>query len=296
MKRIYLGDQNHLIVRAHHFILKQEVQFFGTARAILCRVLAQPEVAHTVAAAPKNQTTRHPGANCRIVICSIFSDSIRMQFDVASMLQWLSQYAYEPWIVYTAIIVLMTASSFGLPIPEEITLVSVGLLAYLAKNPEKFPPPYPGAEPVTVEALMLVTFFAVFLSDFLVFCIGKFGGKRLKQSTRWKRFFRSRAFRKAEVYAKHYGPIMSGVFRFTPGLRFPGHLICGMMGVKAWQFTLVDGTAALLSVPTQVWFVATYGEEILGAFKQFKIAILSVLAVALLVYFARRFFLRRAAD
>ena len=216
-----------------------------------------------------------------------------MQFDVASMLQWFSQYAYEPWIVYAAIITLMTASSFGLPIPEEVTLVSVGLLAYLAKNPGKFPPPYPGATPVTVEALMVVTFLSVFLSDFFVFLIGKFGGKKLKQKERWKKFFRSRAFRKAEVWAKHYGPIMSGVFRFTPGLRFPGHLICGMMGVKIWQFILVDGLAALLSVPTQVWLVAHYGEEILRVFKQFKIAILCLLAIALIAYFARRYFLAK---
>src|SRR5690606_11517690 len=137
--------------------------------------------------------------------------------------------------------------------PEEVTLVSVGLLAYLAKNPDKFPPPEPGATPASVYGLVVVAFLAVFLSDALVYLIGKRGGTRLKKNPRWKKFFRSRAFRKAEVWAKHYGAIMSGVFRFTPGLRFPGYMICGMMGLPFWKFMLVDGTAALLSVPTQVW-------------------------------------------
>jgi membrane protein DedA with SNARE-associated domain len=216
-----------------------------------------------------------------------------MNFDVATLLQWFSAYAYEPWLVYLAVVFLLTASSFGLPIPEEVTLISVGLLAYLASHPEKFPPPEPGAQPVSVYGLMLVCFLSVFLSDALVFFIGKYGGNKLKKRPSWKKFFRSRAFRKAEVWTKHYGAIMSGVFRFTPGLRFPGHMICGMMGLPFWKFTLVDGTAALLSVPTQVWFVANYGEEILGVIKQFKLTVLSILAIGLVVYFARRFYLAR---
>lgn len=216
-----------------------------------------------------------------------------MDMDVNSLLQWFSAYAYEPWVVYGAVLFLLSASSFGLPIPEEVTLVSAGLLAYLATQPEKFPPPYPGATPVNTYVLMVVCFVAVFASDALVFFIGKYGGSNLKKRPRWKKFFRSRAFRKAEVWTKHYGAIMSGVFRFTPGLRFPGHMICGMMGLPFWKFTLVDGTAALLSVPTQIWVVATYGEEILSVIKQFKIVLFSAIGLGLMVYFIRRYFLAK---
>ena len=45
-------------------------------------------------------------------------------------------YAHQPHYVYAAIIVLMLASSFGLPFPEEVTLLSAGLLAYIGSNPE----------------------------------------------------------------------------------------------------------------------------------------------------------------
>jgi len=216
-----------------------------------------------------------------------------MSFDVTSLLQWFSAYAYEPWIVYAAVVALFTASSFGLPVPEEVTLVSLGLLAYTASNPDKFPPPYPGAEPVGVNSLMLVSLASVLLSDFLVFLIGKMGGKRLKKSGRWRKFFRSRAFCKAELWTKRYGAVMAGIFRFTPGLRFPGHMICGMMGLATWKFLLVDGIAALVSVPTQIWLVATYGEEILGLFKQFKIYLFVAIGIGLVIYGARRLFLAR---
>ncbi|MCO5144273.1 MAG: VTT domain-containing protein [Oligoflexia bacterium] len=219
-----------------------------------------------------------------------------MSLDLATLLEWFSTYAYEPWLVYGMIILLLTASSFGLPVPEEVTLVSVGLLAYLAKNPDRFPPPYPGAEPVSLKGLMFIAFMSVVLSDFLVFLIGKYGGKKLKKKKKWAKFFRSKAFRKAEVWVKRYGYLMSGVFRFTPGLRFPGHMICGMMGVPIWAFLAVDGMAALLSVPTQIWLVAQYGEEILAFMKQFKIALFIVIIISLAIFFIRRHFLSKAEN
>jgi membrane protein DedA with SNARE-associated domain len=73
----------------------------------------------------------------------------------------------------------MLASSFGFPVPEELVLISSGLVAYLGKNPEQFPPPYPGAQPVEMWTLMGVCFLAVFFSDFLVYSIGKYLGKYL---------------------------------------------------------------------------------------------------------------------
>jgi membrane protein DedA with SNARE-associated domain len=202
---------------------------------------------------------------------------IQMGFDQGELLAWFSAYAYQPFWVYGAIIVLMTASSFGLPVPEEVTLVSVGMLAFLASRPDRFPPPFEGAEPVSLHALLWVTFLAVFLSDFLVFFIGRVWGQRIRKSPRFHRYVNSEALLKIEKYMAKYGALMSGVFRFTPGLRFPGHLMCGALGVSVWKFCLVDGLAALVSVPTQVWLVATYGEYILDHFKQFKVVLFAAL-------------------
>ena len=81
---------------------------------------------------------------------------------------------------------------------------------------------------------------------------------------------------------------MAGVFRFTPVLRFPGHMACGMLGVSHLKFWLSDGVAALLTVPTQVLLVAYYGEEILTYFKQFKIVIVAILVLAAISFFVFR--------
>ena len=40
--------------------------------------------------------------------------------------EFFSQYAYSPMLVYSAICLFMILSAFGLPIPEEIVLISAG--------------------------------------------------------------------------------------------------------------------------------------------------------------------------
>lgn len=206
----------------------------------------------------------------------------------ASFLEWFSAYAYQPHLVYAAVIFMMFASSFGLPIPEEATLVSVGLLAFLATQTDTYPPPYPGAQPINVYTLAAVCFVAVFLSDLVVYSIGRFGGVRVKNSRRLNRFLPPGAMLKAEMWVKKHGALMAGVFRFTPGLRFPGHMTCGMLGLPLWKFSLVDGIAALISVPTQILLIAYYGEVILYYLKRFREAVFLLLFLAVAFYLFKR--------
>ena len=65
-----------------------------------------------------------------------------------------------------------------------------------------------------------------------------------------------------------------------------------MSQLPAWKFLMMDGLAAMISVPTQILLIYHYGEEILGVFKQFKIAILIIAAVAGVIWLARYIWLR----
>jgi membrane protein DedA with SNARE-associated domain len=209
-------------------------------------------------------------------------------FDQASLIAFFSQYAYQPEIVYLFVVLVMLASSFGFPLPEEITLVSSGLVAYLAQNPAQFPPPYPGAQPVEVNTLMLVAFFAVFGSDLLVYLIGRFFGNKLMKSKFMLKHIEGKTFKMIDNWFKKYGSWCCGIFRFTPGIRFTGHLMCGILKVPLYTFVFVDGLAALVSVPTQIYFVATYGEVMLEKMQEFKIIIIIVLATLGVIWFVRK--------
>lgn len=215
-----------------------------------------------------------------------------MGFSEAELLNWFTQYAYQAWLIYLGIFLLMLASGFGLPIPEEVTLISAGLVCYVASRPDLYPPPYVGATPVNPYVTAGVAFFSVVFADGLVFFLGKFFGGKLLRASFMARY-RDR-FDKVGEWTKRYGMWAAGSFRFTPGLRFPGHFACGMMGMKVSKFLLVDGFAAAISVPTQVLLVAFYGEHILIYFKQFKLVLLSLLGLVLFYYLARWLLKKRA--
>ncbi|MCB0371100.1 MAG: DedA family protein, partial [Bdellovibrionales bacterium] len=87
--------------------------------------------------------------------------------------QWFAQFAFEPNKVYIGICVMMLASALGLPLPEEVTLVSAGFLAFMGSRPDLFPPPYPGAPVVNANEAAMISFFAVFCSDFLIYFVGR---------------------------------------------------------------------------------------------------------------------------
>tara|TARA_R110000868_G_scaffold351700_1_gene612953 strand:+ start:3138 stop:3794 length:657 start_codon:yes stop_codon:yes gene_type:complete len=211
------------------------------------------------------------------------------------ILGFFAQYAYEPLTVYGIIVVLMVLSSFGLPVPEEVTLLSAGLVAHMAAHPGEYPPPFEGAHGVQTLNVAIVAFMAVFLSDFLVFSLGKYFGPKIFASKFMKRLS-PEAKDKIFKWTRKYGAFAGGIFRFTPGLRFPGHLACGMLGTKTWKFVTVDGIAALISVPTQVYLISYYGREILSTVREFKIWFFSALAIFIVIWAVKKLWTKRRAN
>lgn len=198
-------------------------------------------------------------------------------------------YAYQPLMVYGSVVVLMLASSFGLPLPEEITLVSSGFLAYIGRHPELYPPPFVGAPVVNVHILAAVAFCAVLGSDTMVYTLGRLYGSRVLDSRLVKRFIHDEHRNRINVLTAKYGLWAVALFRFMPGVRFPGHIACGALGISAAKFLLVDAIAALVSVPTQIYLVAFYGKQILTVLDEVKIVIGILLVVFLVYYFGRKY-------
>ncbi len=190
----------------------------------------------------------------------------------------------------------MFLSSFGLPFPEEITLVSTGIVAYMGTRPDLYPPPFPGAEAVNLYVAAGVATISVFLSDYLVFFLGRHFGYRIQNH----RLMQNQMSRMDKVldWTSRYGMWAAAVFRFTPGLRFPGHFTCGLLKVKPIHFMAIDGTAVLISVPTQVILVGLYGQTILEYIKIGKLYLIVALAGFLLFligrWIVRKFFQRKA--
>jgi len=207
--------------------------------------------------------------------------------------QTFGNLATMPWAVYGAICAFMIMSAFGLPLPEEVILVSAGFVGHMALFP---PIPHPeGASVVNVHVLAAVAFFAVMGSDYLIYFLGKRFGPKLFESKWFGRMVSVDRLTKVRGWMQKYGYWPVIVFRFTPGVRFPGHLMCGAMGLSPWKFLAVDALAAGVSVPTQIYFVSYYGKEILHYFRTAKIYLVSALAIGLIIFLFLKWKERRQA-
>lgn len=196
--------------------------------------------------------------------------------------EWFVHFAYQPNLVYLLVIVLMFASSFGLPLPEEVTIISASLTAYMATHPNKYPPPEPGADGVNPYTLAIICVLAVFVSDYVIYWIGSYFGDKLLKHPRYGKHLEGKSFKRVQRWIHDYGTLAPCIFRFTPGLRFPGHMMCGAIGLPRWKFVIVVGIAAAITVPTQVILIALYGEVILDFLGQLKIGVLGFASIAAL--------------
>ena len=221
-----------------------------------------------------------------------------------TLIDMLYQFAHQPYLVYGLVFAFMYASSFGFPVPEEVVLLTLGFLAHMAMNPEMYPPTAstvsggvggnaallaPAAatlsNSVNVHIAAWLAFVAVVSSDFLVYGIGRTVGEKVLKHKWVAKVMTPERQEKVYAWTNRFGPWAAGVFRFTPGVRFPGHLSCGILKVPAKKFLAVDCFAALISVPTQVYLVAFYGKEIIDLIKKYQIWVLGALGVFLLWHF-----------
>lgn len=206
--------------------------------------------------------------------------------------QWFMNYTYDPTTIYIGVAAFMILTCMGLPLPEEIAIISLGLSVHIGRNPDLYPPPEGAGQPVTLAMAMLVAWGSVIIGDAIIFSTGRYVGQH-PGSARWiQKFVHPERFDRVSSWMKRYGFWTAGIFRFLPGLRLPGHFSCGMLGVAPSRFILVDGLAATLSIPTQIYLIANYGDSILAALKKGKhfvaLGILALLISAIVFLLIKR--------
>ncbi|MBL9215534.1 MAG: DedA family protein [Opitutaceae bacterium] len=150
----------------------------------------------------------------------------------------LKYFQHSPLSLWGPFFVLVLCG-LGLPIPEDIVLVTAGALG---QNE--------GRSWIEVSALM---YAGVMIGDSTIFMAGRFLGGKLRGARWFQRFFSAKKQAKVEDLFDRYHSMVLFVGRFLPGLRAPIFFTAGSTRVRFWKFFLLDGLAALLSVPFFVW-------------------------------------------
>jgi membrane protein DedA with SNARE-associated domain len=148
---------------------------------------------------------------------------------------------------YLAVFLVLLICGMGVPIPEDITLVAGGVISGLGYS--------------DVHIMFGVGMAGVLLGDLIMFMIGRHYGESALR-WRWVAMLVTPA-RRELVQRKfdRYGNRLLFIARFLPGLRSPIFIIAGWSRrVSLLQFLLLDGAAALISVPFWV-YLGYYGAD-----------------------------------
>ncbi len=184
---------------------------------------------------------------------------------------------------YAAVFSCLILCGLGVPVPEDITLVSGGVISGLGlSNP---------------HIMLVVGMAGVLVGDSTMFLGGRFFGYRVQRLKFFRRIVSPQRFSQIQKKFKKHGLGLLFVARFLPGLRSPIYLVAGMSHrISYITFIIMDGLAALISVP--VWIYMGYFfadnldvlmEYVHDVQKAIFLALGVLLAVILVIYFKRKF-------
>ena len=172
---------------------------------------------------------------------------------------------------YALILGILLFCGLGLPIPEDITLISAGILA--------------GQKKISLVGAHIVCFIGVLMGDTILFMVGQRYGRRVFKWPVFRKIFTEDRVLKSQARIKKHAKKICFSARFMPGLRAPIFLISGIMHVPFRTFILQDGLAALISVPVWIYVGFIFGENfdaILRLAKKVNKGIILVLIIMLI--------------
>jgi membrane protein DedA with SNARE-associated domain len=189
----------------------------------------------------------------------------------------------SPATVYYSVAGILLLCGLGLPIPEDLSLISAGALAYEGV--------------INVNTAFGVCLAAVLGGDSLAFLLGRFFGPRVLRSRLFRSFFTPKKQLRVRAYFRKYGSKVIFVGRFLPGLRFTIYFSAGILKVRPAIFFIYDSLAAILSVPLLVyaaWFFGNRIEQVALWAHRSEYGILVIVAVAVALVFVKGYRRRKA--
>jgi membrane protein DedA with SNARE-associated domain len=172
---------------------------------------------------------------------------------------------------YGLLLGLLVASGFGLPINEDILLLTAAALT-LRNVMEPLP-------------LIAVAWVGVVTADALIFHWGHVFGARLLQHRLFARLVPAQRLAAMQATMLRFGPAYIFLVRFMPGMRTALLFAAGSLKMPYRQLFIFDGAAALVELPLLVFGVRYVGgrwQEIVALLQPAQGVLLPVLLLAAL--------------
>ncbi len=183
---------------------------------------------------------------------------------------------YSEHFIYGGLFFILLLCGLGLPIPEELTLLTGGFFVHLGIA--RF---YP---------ILVVAFIGVLIGDLVIYSIGRRWGHGILTHQHLHKVFTESRLERVRQFFRDHGSKTIFVARFISGFRVAAFLAAGTMGVKPTQFLFLDFLAALVMVPLLVGLGFYFGASIgwitaVATRIDWMIKILATLAIIAVVFY-----------
>ncbi len=181
---------------------------------------------------------------------------------------------------YTLVFGFLVACGLGLPLPEDVALVTGGYLSFI------------GA--ANLWLMLAFALSGILVGDLLVYAAGHRYGQELAHAHWLHRYLTDDKIKRVEAYFAKYGQGLVVAARFLPGLRVVTYFSAGASEMGAWRFLLFDALAACVSAPLWIFIGRRLGRRLnhalvwVSRFHWALMGIAAVLGIGLLIFILRR--------
>lgn len=199
---------------------------------------------------------------------------------MAEWIQWLEGVAQHVVSEYTYLgaFAMLFLCGFGLPLPEEVTVIGSGLLLHQGE--------------VSYWPILITCFVGVVGGDVVPFTVGRLWGKRALRNRFVARLIDDRTYARLERRFREHGNWATFSCRFVPGLRWPGYFMAGTMRMPYWRWLALDCAGAVFQVPIVLHLGVLFAENVERLDKEVDnlnlILAFSILALLMIVVFRGR--------
>jgi membrane protein DedA with SNARE-associated domain len=151
---------------------------------------------------------------------------------------------------YGLVFGVLIACGMGVPLPEDVSLILGGFLAYEGK--------------AILPLMMLTGYVGILAGDTIVFTIGRQLGTKVGTAGGgfFARIITPEKRKRVERLFRKHGEKIVLIARFLPGVRAMTYFTAGSVHMKYSHFIFFDGIAALVSAPVFVFLGYRFGGEL----------------------------------
>lgn len=177
---------------------------------------------------------------------------------------------------YVLVFVLLLISGIGVPLPEDITLVTAGILV--------------GQGYADIHIMLLVTMLGVLIGDSSMYLLGYVKGVKILRVKWIKKILTAKRIGVMRRSFQQNATSFLFIARFLPGLRAAIYLFAGLTHKVSYRkFIFIDFLASIISVPAWVYLGYFFGSnlhhlKVLMHKIGFGVSIVAVVGLVILIF------------